>query len=154
MTFTWTFQIFLQAGRWKDAINALAETGDWDRARRIIDELSPDLDTYLEEKYKESMIKDGHIERLAEVDVDAALEILARKGQWEQLFEKAKSQSSKITLHRYIAQRAVELLQSESILDAVKMYAQYGTLPIPQNFNLYQHLAETLMNSLELTQDY
>ncbi|XP_015595286.1 intraflagellar transport protein 172 homolog [Cephus cinctus] len=146
-------QVFLQADRLKDAVNALAAVGEWGRAKRIVRELAPDLEPYLEEKYKESMIKDGHVERLVEVDAGAALDILARKGQWKQVFEAASNQSPEL-LHKYIAQHAAQLLKSGTPLEALRLYVQYGAPTITQNYNLYYRLSEMVLNFKESCNDY
>lgn len=83
-------QIFLLADRLKEAINALAAAGDWSKAQRVVTELAPELREYLDDLYKESMIKEGQVESLARVDADAAIDILIRKGQWTQVFETAR----------------------------------------------------------------
>ena len=75
----------------------MAAAGDWAKAKRVVQELAPDLDIYLEDLYKESMIKECQVENLARVDADAALDILIRKGQWAQVFETAKSQGKDYT---------------------------------------------------------
>lgn len=109
-------------------------------------ELAPDIEPYLEEKYKEAMLKDGQIDKLVEIDVDAGLEILASKGQWSQVFETASARNSQ-TLHKYLTQRAVQLLKGNAPLEALQLYAKYGIPPIPQNFNLYLQLSENVLNS-------
>lgn len=142
----------MQADRLKDAIDALASVGEWERARRIVRELAPDIEPYLEEKYKEAMLRDGQIDRLVEIDAEAGLEIMANKGQWNQVFETASSQGSQV-LHKYVAQRAVQLMKSNASLEALQLYVKYGTPPIPQNFNLYLQLSESVLNS-EAYHDY
>lgn len=145
--------MFLQADRLKDAINSLAAIGEWERAKRVVRELAPDLEYYLEEKYKEAMIREDQMDKLAEVDAEAALEILVRKGQWSQVFEAAGAKSSAL-LHKYVALRAAQLLKSDSPIQSLQLYVQYGTPPIPQNYNLYYHLAETILNSEETYNEY
>ncbi|KAJ8664577.1 hypothetical protein QAD02_006239, partial [Eretmocerus hayati] len=146
-------QVYLQADRIRDAVSALASIGDWDKAKRIVNELAPDLEIYLDDLYREAMIKEGQVENLARVDVDAALDILVRKGQWSQVFETAKSQGASI-LHRYVAQRAAQLLKSGDVMDALELYTEHGTPPISQNFNLYYHLSERVLNSDATRTDY
>lgn len=130
----------------KDAIDSLASIGEWEKAKRIVNELAPDIEPYLEEKYKEAMLRDGQIDRLVEIDADAGLEILANKGQWNQVFETASIQGTQV-LHKYVAQRAVQLLKGNAPLDALQLYVKYGTPPIQQNFNLYLQLSESILNS-------
>ncbi|XP_015430536.1 PREDICTED: intraflagellar transport protein 172 homolog [Dufourea novaeangliae] len=139
-------QVFLQADRLKDAIDSLVSVGEWDRARRIVRELAPDIEPYLEEKYKEAMLRDGQIDRLVEIDAEACLDLLANKGQWSQVFEAASSQGSQM-LHKYVTQRAVQLLKANVPLEALQLYAKYGAPAVQQNFNLYLQLAENVLNS-------
>lgn len=89
-------QVFLQADRIKEAVNSLAATGDWTKAKRVVHELAPDLEIYLEDLYREAMIKEGQVENLARIDVDAAIDILIRKGQWAQAFDTAKAQGNRM----------------------------------------------------------
>ncbi|OXU27721.1 hypothetical protein TSAR_004638 [Trichomalopsis sarcophagae] len=146
-------QVFLQADRIKDAVSALAAVGDWAKARRVVRELAPDLEIYLEDLYREAMIKEGQVENLARVDANAALDMLMRKGQWNQVFETAKTQGATV-LHKYVAIRAAQLLKSDSVIDAVQLYSQHGAPPISQNFNLYYHLGESVLNSNETCNEY
>ncbi|KMQ88504.1 putative intraflagellar transport protein 172 [Lasius niger] len=141
-------QVFLQADRLKDAVSSLVAVGEWDRARRIVRELAPDLEPYLEEKYRDTMANEGEMERLAEVDGNAALEMMARKGQWNQVFDVASSQGSEV-LHRFVARRAAQLLKSDAAPQALQLYAQYGAPAISQNFNLYLQLAESVLNAAQ-----
>lgn len=82
----------MQADRIKEAVNALAAGGDWIKAKRVVRELAPDLEIYLEDLYREAMIKDGQVENLARVDADAAIDMLIRKDMWDQVFDTAKAQ--------------------------------------------------------------
>lgn len=131
----------------------MAIVGEWGRAKRIVKELAPELESYLEEKYREAMIREGHVDQLVEVDTEAALEILARKGQWSQVFEAAGSQNPKL-LHKYVAQRAAQLLKLGSTTQALQLYVQYGAPPLPQNYNLYYHLSELVLGSKDSSKDY
>lgn len=143
--------MFLQADRLKDAVSSLVAVGEWDRARRIVRELAPDLESYLEEKYQDAMANEGEMERLAEVDGNAALEVMARKGQWSQVFDAASSQSTEV-LNRFVARRAAQLLKNDAALQALQLFAQYGAPAISQNFNMYLQLAESILNAEQ--QDY
>ncbi|XP_063995942.1 intraflagellar transport protein 172 homolog [Diachasmimorpha longicaudata] len=138
-------QVYLQADKLKEAINALAAVGDWMRAKRIVRELAPELESYLEDKYRENAGRDS-MERTSEGSIDSTLDGLARKGQWIQVFEVASSQSPEL-LHKYVAQRAAQLLKSGTPEQALHLYNQFGTPPIAQYHNLYYHLAEGVLNS-------
>jgi len=132
-------------------VSSLVAVGEWDRARRIVRELAPDLEPYLEEKYQDAIANDDQErlapDRLAGAD-NSALEMMARKGQWSQVFEAAISQGSEV-LHRFVARRAAQLLKSDSASQALQLYAQYGAPAMPQNYNLYLQLAENILNKAQ-----
>lgn len=130
----------------KDAVSSLVAVGEWDRARRIVRELAPDLESYLEEKYRDAITNEGEMERLGEGDGNAVLEAMARKGQWSQVFDAASSQSPEV-LHRFVAWRAAQLLKNDAAPQALQLYAQYGAPAISQNFNLYLQLAGSILNA-------
>lgn len=45
---------------------------------------------YVEEQYKQSLHQRGDVKALAGVDAFAALDIYAKKGQWEECFKEAE----------------------------------------------------------------
>ncbi|XP_008560724.1 intraflagellar transport protein 172 homolog [Microplitis demolitor] len=147
-------QVYLQADKMKEAINALVSIGDWMRARRIVHELAPDLESYLDDKYRESArdsaitMTDSDQSGRGERDADKSLENLARKGQWIQVFEIASTLNTEV-LHKYLAQRAAQLLKSGTPEPALQLYSQYGAPPIAQYHNLYYRLAEMILNLYE-----
>lgn len=53
-----------------------------------------------------------------------------------------------------MAQRAAQLLKSDSVIEALQLYSQHGTPPIAQNYNLYYHLGEKVLNSNETCNEY
>lgn len=146
--------MFLQADRVKDAVSALAAAGDWAKAKRVVQELAPELEIYLDDLYKEAMIREGQVESLAKVDADAALEILVKQGQWAQVFETAKNQGGPSMLHKYVSQRAAQLLKIDNVAEALHLYVEQGAPAIGQNYNLYMHLSERVLNSSETSSEY
>lgn len=151
ISYYYILQVFLQADRLKDAVSSLVAVGEWDRARRIVREFAPDLEPYLEEKYQDAITNDDQMERLTGMDGNSSLEMMARKGQWSQVFEAASLQG-KETLHRFVARRAAQLLKSNSALQALQLYVQYGAPATSQNYNIYMQLAENILN--ETQQEY
>lgn len=149
------FKVFLQADKLKEAVNALTAVGEWQRAKRIVQELAPELEPYLDEKYREAAINDGESDRIIETESygKSPLDALAKKGQWDKVFEEAKKQSPEV-LHKFVAQRAAYFLKSNTPLQALQLYVQYEAPPMQQNFNLYHHLAETVLNTGEVLNNY
>ncbi|KAF7993474.1 hypothetical protein HCN44_010069 [Aphidius gifuensis] len=144
-------QVYLQADKLKDAVNALATIGDWVRARRIVNELAPELESYLEDKYRDNVIRptSNHNERIISMESsDSSLDALARKGQWIQVFEKASLQSPEL-LHKFVAQRAAQLLKAGTPEQALQLYSQFGAPSIAQYHNLYYRLSESILNTYD-----
>ncbi|XP_014206099.1 intraflagellar transport protein 172 homolog [Copidosoma floridanum] len=146
-------QVFLQADRFKEAVNALVACGDWTKAKRVVRELAPELGPYLEDLYRETMIREGQLENLARVDADAAIEILAKNGQWAQVFEMARTQGA-TALHKYVAQRAAQLIKADSVAEALQLYVEHEAPTLTQNYNLYFHLSERVLNAPETSAEY
>lgn len=62
------------------------------------------------------------------------------QGQWARCIEKAKAQSKPI-LHKYVALYAAKLLKDGFVIEALNLYSTHGAPAIPQNFNIYNHIA-------------
>lgn len=75
--------------------------------------------------------------------------MLAEQGQWARCIEKAKAHNTPI-LHKYVALYAAKLLKDGFIQDALNLYATYGAPAMPQNFNIYNHIASELFASPDL----
>lgn len=144
-------QVYLQADKIKEAVNALVAIGDWIRARRIVNELAPELESYLEDKYQDNMIRPRTMkinERIDDMETVSSIESFARKGQWIKVFDIASTQSPEL-LHKYVAQRAAQLLKSGTPEQAIQLYTQFGIPSIAQYHNLYYQLSESILNSYD-----
>ncbi|XP_034555797.1 intraflagellar transport protein 172 homolog [Notolabrus celidotus] len=138
-------EIYLNVDLIKEAIDAFIAGEEWNKAKRVAKELEPRYEDYVDQKYKEHLKDQGKVDSLVGVDVVAALDMYAERGQWEKCLETASKQNFKI-LHKYVALYATLLIKEEDPTKALCLYIQHGAPPNPQNFNIYKRLFLDLIN--------
>ncbi|XP_058470061.1 intraflagellar transport protein 172 homolog [Solea solea] len=129
----------------KEAIDVLMEGEEWNKAKRVAKELKPRYEEYVDQKYKEHLKNQGKVDSLVGVDVMAALDMYAERGQWDKCLDTASKQNFKI-LHKYVALYATHLIKEEDAVKALQLYVQHGAPPNPQNFNIYKRLFLDFIN--------
>lgn len=102
------------------------------------------LEKHVEKKYKEFLRSQGQTDQLANVDIIAALDLYAEKQQWKKCLETAQQQGPQV-LHKYVALCATQRIREGSPLDALRLYADHGAPALPQNFNIYKHIAASVL---------
>ncbi|KAL6096181.1 ift172 [Pungitius sinensis] len=138
-------ELYLNMNLIKEAIDVFIEGQEWNKAKRVAKELEPRYEDYVDHKYKEHLKNQGKVDSLVGVDVMAALDMYAERGQWEKCLETASKQNFKI-LHKYVALYASHLIKVEDTPKALQLYVQHGAPPNPQNFNIYKRLFLDLIN--------
>ncbi|KAM9339048.1 intraflagellar transport protein 172 homolog [Symphorus nematophorus] len=138
-------ELYLNLDLIKEAIDVFIEGEEWNKAKRVAKELEPRYEDYVDQKYKEHLKNQGKVDSLVGVDVMAALDMYAERGQWEKCLDTASKQNFKI-LHKYVALYATHLIKEEEALKALQLYIQHGAPPNPQNFNIYKRLFLDVIN--------
>lgn len=138
-------ELYLNMDLIKEAIDVFIEGDEWNKAKRVAKELEPRYEDYVDQKYKEHLKNQGRVESLVGIDVIAALDMYAERGQWEKCLETASKQNFKI-LHKYIALYATHLIKEQDPVKALQLYIQHGAPPNTQNFNIYKRLFVELIN--------
>ncbi|XP_075940815.1 intraflagellar transport protein 172 homolog [Anarhichas minor] len=138
-------ELYLNMNLIKEAIDVFIEGEEWNKAKRVAKELEPRYEDYVDQKYKEHLKNQGKVDSLVGVDVMAALDMYAERGQWEKCLETASKQNFKI-LHKYVALYATHLIKEADAPKALQLYVQHGAPPNPQNFNIYKRLFLDLIN--------
>ncbi|XP_044261133.1 intraflagellar transport protein 172 homolog [Tribolium madens] len=136
-------QLYISMDMMKEAIDTLIVAEEWNKARKVAKELDPAYESYVESKYKDRLLKKGDVEQLADVDIIGALDLLAEQGQWARCIEKAKTHNAPI-LHKYVALYAAKLLKDGFVKEALNLYSTHGAPAMPQNFNIYNHIASEI----------
>ncbi|XP_072318787.1 intraflagellar transport protein 172 homolog [Eucyclogobius newberryi] len=138
-------ELYLNVDLIKDAIDVFIDGEEWNKAKRVAKELQPQLEDYVDQKYKDHLKNQGQVESLAGIDVMAALDLYVERGQWEKCLETASKQNFRI-LHKYVALYAAQLIKEEEPVRALQLYVTHGAPPNVQNFNIYRQLFVLVVN--------
>ncbi len=123
--------MYLSVDMIKEAIDILMDGGEWNKAKKVAKELEPRYESYVDTKYKEHLKNEGQAESLIGVDVIAALDMYAGRGEWDKCIETAEKQGFKV-LHKYVALYATHLIKENRIQKALDLYVQHGAPANPQ----------------------
>eukprot|EP00435_Cladocopium_sp_Y103_P029551 s2128_g7.t1 len=90
-------------------------------------------------RYKSELVNKGDGDELIRRtgDVDSALDMYARNGDWTKCLSLAEKQSPKMLPH-YLVQYCKILANKGDNLEACQMLVRYGPPPEPSNFQLYK----------------
>ncbi|KAG1963505.1 intraflagellar transport protein [Pimephales promelas] len=132
-------ELYLNLDLIKNAIDAFIEGEEWNKAKRVAKELDPRLEEYVDRRYKDHLKNQGKVDSLVGVDVVAALDMYAERGQWEKCIDTASKQNFKI-LHKYVALYATHLIKEGGAEKVLDLYAQHGVPAYSQNFNIYKRM--------------
>lgn len=69
-------QLYLSVDSVREAVDILIEAGDWNRARKIAQELEPDYYPRVEAAYRDWLRTEGRADQLADLDLGGALEMM------------------------------------------------------------------------------
>ncbi|KAI6232370.1 Intraflagellar transport protein osm-1 [Aphelenchoides besseyi] len=144
-------EIYLSVDRPNDAVRSLIAANEWAKAKKVAGELAPDLEDEVDVAYREYLRNQGRVGELIDVDVISAIDMLIERGQWEKALSTAKQQNHQPLMDKYVAMYAMELMNNERFLDAVKVFEQYGAASNTQNFNIYKRLIDSLLNMRNVT---
>ncbi|XP_046660390.1 intraflagellar transport protein 172 homolog isoform X2 [Homalodisca vitripennis] len=92
-------QTYLAVDLTKEAIDTFISAEEWGKAKKVAREFEPGLEVYVEERYKESLRRQGRADQLADVDIISALDLLCEQGQWAKCLETAKPHGPQV-LHK------------------------------------------------------
>lgn len=70
---------YLSVDKVKEAVDAFIAGEEWSKAKKVARELEPRLEAYVDEKYKQAMKSAGKADKVMEVDVLGALDMLAQQ---------------------------------------------------------------------------
>ncbi|KAM9496806.1 intraflagellar transport protein 172 homolog [Clarias gariepinus] len=143
--YTAAAELYLNLDLIKEAVDAFMEGEEWNKAKRIAKELDTRLEGYVDQCYKEHLKNKGKVDLLVGVDVMAALDVYADRGQWEKCIDIASKQNFKV-LHKYCALYATHLIKEGDVEKVLDLYVQHGMPASSENFNIYKRMFLELMN--------
>ncbi|VDM16004.1 unnamed protein product [Hydatigera taeniaeformis] len=164
-------ELLLSVDRFQEAVNVFVAGEEWEKARKIVQDLEPQLKSYVEKKYKEflkvgalsvvvksesseenrTVTSKGQAEELAGVDAFSAIEMYAEQGRWEKcinaadrLYQETQAERDYQLLHKHLATFAATLIREKRAYDALLLYKRHGAPPYVQNFNIYKGIFQEI----------
>ncbi|MFH4973753.1 hypothetical protein AB6A40_000462 [Gnathostoma spinigerum] len=140
-------ELFLFANRPDNAVKAYILAEQWGKAKKIANELVPEMAALVDEQYKESLKSAGRVDKLFDVDVVSAIDMLVERGRWEEALDAARQQKHPLLTDKYMALYAADLISRNQYLDAIKAFEKYGVSANPNNFNMYKKIIWQVVNA-------
>jgi len=136
----------------RDAVDCYIKGEVWEKARQLAQEQAPDMVRLVEERFKSDLVNKGDGDELIRRtgDVDSALDMYARQGDWSKCLELAERESPKMLPH-YLVQYCKILANKGEIMQACQQLVQYGPPVEQSNHQLYKVIATDLLSSEEKT---
>eukprot|EP00747_Dinoflagellata_sp_TGD_P111359 gnl/TRDRNA2_/TRDRNA2_171207_c2_seq1.p1 gnl/TRDRNA2_/TRDRNA2_171207_c2~~gnl/TRDRNA2_/TRDRNA2_171207_c2_seq1.p1 ORF type:complete len:566 (-),score=101.02 gnl/TRDRNA2_/TRDRNA2_171207_c2_seq1:190-1734(-) len=130
----------------REAVNCYIAGEVWEKARLLAQQQCPDMVRTVEERYKTDLMGKGDGDELIRRtgDVDSALDMYARNGDWTKCLQLAEKQSPKMLPH-YLVQYCKILANKAEILEACQLLVRYGPPPEQSNFQLYKVICIELL---------
>ncbi|XP_024531630.1 intraflagellar transport protein 172 [Selaginella moellendorffii] len=118
----------------REAVDMCITFGLWDQARKVA-ESDPRLQQFVDEQYKEHLMKKGEAEQLAEIgNVSEAVELYIQQSNWQKVHELSSllgPDSERESSFRH----AKQCLEDMKLSEAVSVLAQYG---VPMTIDAYE----------------
>lgn len=114
--------ILFEVGRHEEAVNVCLVAKKYEKAKALAQGNSA-LKRKVEDAYQTHLVSNEDTSELVELGkADVALDVLAKRGDWEKLWEvAAKERQSNATIGKYVIMRLEELLRSNQVEEAVRM---------------------------------
>merc|ERR1719454_2850529 len=130
----------------REAVNCYIAGEVWEKAKLLAQQQCPDMIRVVEERYKTDLVSKGDGDELIRRtgDVDSALDMYARNGDWAKCLQLAEKQSPKMLPH-YLVQYCKILANEGKILQACQTLVRYGPPTEQSNFQLYKVITHELL---------
>jgi len=132
----------------REAVNCYIAGENWEKAKVLAQHQCPDMLRVVEDRYKSDLMNKGDGDELIRRtgDVDSALDMYARNGDWNKCLMLAEKHSPKMLPH-YLVQHAKILANKSEILEAAQVLVRYGPPTEQSNFQLYKVIASELLSN-------
>ncbi|KAJ1554535.1 hypothetical protein HK405_004770, partial [Cladochytrium tenue] len=127
----------------REAIDACAAAGLWDRAKEVV-AVAPKYADYLEAAYVAHLKNQGQADALINIDVAAGLDLLVQKGEWAKCLDTAASNGPEV-LNKYLSIHVVGLIKDSKFDLAAQQVAKHGVFHTSNNFDIYARLAREII---------
>jgi intraflagellar transport protein 172 len=139
-------ELYKDIDRIDEAVECYISGQVWNKARALCQSQAPALMQQVEKAYSASLMQSENADGLVEVgNVNDGLELFAKRGEWDKLFEVAQREGSESILTKYAMLYAGKLAQEGKWAQAVSAMHQYGTQPNQKHFDLFVEIAKAVL---------
>ena len=149
-------QQFAQAARLLVTIDSFQRAAEifvmaemWDDARTLASK-NPSVAAFVDSAYRDHLKDGGHAEKLADVDVIAALDIFVERGQWQKCLEKSAQTNAEV-LQQYLGIYCDQMQLSREYGKILETLSTYGPLQNARN-GFYASLCKAILDKPALQQ--
>mmetsp|Transcript_26671 Transcript_26671/g.67756 ORF Transcript_26671/g.67756 Transcript_26671/m.67756 type:complete len:1759 (-) Transcript_26671:158-5434(-) len=144
-------ELYLSIEAAREAVNCYMAGEVWEKARLLAQQQCPDMIRTVEDRYKTDLVTKGDGDELIRRtgDVDSALDMYARNGDWTKCLTLAEKHSRKRLPH-YLVQYCKVLANKGDYMEACQSLVRYGPPTENSNFPLYKVIANSLLSSTDL----
>jgi len=134
----------------REAVNCYISGEVWEKAKLLAQQQCPDMIRVVDERYKTDLVSKGDGDELIRRtgDVNSALDMYARNGDWAKCLQLAEKQCPKMLPH-YLVQYCKILANDSKILQACQTLVRYGPPGEQTNFQLYKVVTHELLASTD-----
>ena len=138
--------VYRDAERYKEAIDCFVQAGDWDSARDLSRTSAKEYRDYVEKAYRNHLVSSDNAQGVLDTgDVKSGLEMFARRGQWQKVFEICRDEKPEVR-GRYAYQNAVNLVDKGKPFDAIKVLAKHGASSNTKYLDFYKDLTVKILS--------
>jgi len=146
-------ELYQGIGQHKEAAGVYIRAAMWEKARDVYRKYAPELEQYVESQYvahlkgggnADALISAGHSEGL-----DAGLDMLADRGEWDRIYTTCQDQQRQDQLERYQAMHLQSLVADSKCADALDVLVKYGAPAVESHFPLYKRIATRVVSFSE-----
>lgn len=145
---------FLLGNQPAKSVQALLDAHEWAKAKRVAEELAPELGQLVDDTYREFLRTHGRIGELIDVDVVTAIDMLVQDNQWEKALKTARQQNHRPLFDKYLILYANEQLTHGKPEYLLKALRKFGPSTNQKLIPVYETLIDQLINVRTATQNY
>lgn len=134
----------------KEAVHCYIACEAWEKAKMLAQHQCPEMLRLVEDRFKNDLVNKGDGDELIRKtgDVDSALDMYARQGDWTKCLALAEKHSPKMLPH-YLVQYCKILANKGEYLNSCAQLVQYGPPTEQSNFQLYKVIAQDILTTCE-----
>lgn len=135
--------LFKDIERNKEAIDCYIRANDWEKARML--SKGTEFQEYVEKAYRAHLVDSGDSKACMDAGhKTAGLDIMAKRGEWTKLFEKAGKEGPAV-MGKYGVMYAQKLLEDKKVCEAVHALAQYGITANEKHAEFYSDITKAAL---------